>query len=197
MRGKLFGSLNSCTRLRLLWHIFTFANTLASGSTRKGTPRSQYCIWTVRTRSKKDEPERTASQIAHVFASRLRSATQRYDFRRMTAAGRRDVHHAFPRQRSATSRKGAHLFITVPLGISCPRRSICFRHKHRCSRSATGGVGALYGYRPHRTQEVSRDETSERSFGNRQRTSIVRWCFLAVLRASRGGPERRVIPRSL
>jgi len=33
MWAKLFGSLDSCTRSRLLWHMFTFAS-----STRKSTP---------------------------------------------------------------------------------------------------------------------------------------------------------------
>ena len=113
MRGKLFGSLNSCIRSRPLWHIFTFANGPDSSSTRKGTPRSQHCIWILRTRSKKDEPERTALQIAQAFASRLRLAPQRFDFRRVTAAGCYDVSSCFPRQRCATSRKGAHVFLSA------------------------------------------------------------------------------------
>jgi hypothetical protein len=57
MRGKLFGSLDACTRSRLLWHIFTFPDGLDCSFTRGGTPRSQLCIWTLRTRSKKDKSE--------------------------------------------------------------------------------------------------------------------------------------------
>jgi hypothetical protein len=109
--GQLFGSLDSCTRSRLLWHMFTFAS-----STRKGMPSYQL----LRTRSKKDEPERTALQIARTFALHLRLALQRCDFRRVTAARCHGVHHAFPRQRCATLRKGA----PHPLPAQAPMKQL-------------------------------------------------------------------------
>src|SRR5262245_19534859 len=43
----------------------------------------------------------------------------------------------------------------------------------------------------------SRDETRERSPGNRWRTRIIRWCFGAFDTALRSGPDRRVIPAFL
>ena len=181
----MFDSLNCCIPSRLLWHIFTFANGVDCSSIGKGTPPSQHCIWRVITRSTRDKAERTALQIAQAFALRLRLATQRHNFRRV-----------FLRERSATSRKGFQLFIRVP-----PRyvAHLALSASGTSTDAAALPQGCRPGmpYRLDRRQEVSRDETPELSLGNRQRTSIVRWCFPAFVRALRGGPERRVIPGSL